>query len=106
MAAVIGYTNASWTLGADATALLVCRLLKNMTAKGVTSTVPRVEDTKAMKSVPALNLSSIYVVRGAKELPETGDKAPWLPRSTYISDLWSARFGNITDRLHFHKVST
>ena len=70
MAAVIGYTNTSWTLGADATALLVCRLLKTMTTKGVTSAVPRVEDT--MKSVPALNLSSTYVVRGAKRATEDG----------------------------------
>ena len=106
MATVIGYTNASWTLGADATALLVCRLLKTMTAKGVTSAVPRMEDTKAMKPVPALNLSSTYVVRGAKELPKTGDKAPWLPRRTYFADLWSAMFGNITDGLHFDKVTT
>ena len=106
MATVIGYTNASWTLGADATALLVCRLLKTMTAKGVTSAVPRLEDTEGMKSVPVLNLSSTYVVRGAKDLPKAGDKAPWLPRSTYFSDLWSAKFGNITDGLHFDKVST
>ena len=72
MAAVIGYTNTSWTLGADATALLVCRLLKTMTTKGLTSAVPRVEDTKDMKSVPALNLSSTYVVRGAKRATEDG----------------------------------
>lgn len=74
-ATVIGYTNASWTLGADATALLVCRLLKRMTAKRLTSTVPRVDDTKTMKSVPAPNFSSTYIVRGAKDLPKTGDMA-------------------------------
>lgn len=61
---VIGYTNA------DATALLVCRLLKAMTAKGVALAAPCVEDTKTMKSAPALNLLSTYVVRGAKELPK------------------------------------
>ena len=102
IATIIGYTNASWTLGADATALLVCRPLKTMTAKGVTSAVPRVENTKAMKSVPALNLSSTYVVRGAKKLPELGDKAPWLPRSINSSDLWSA---HIRDGLLFYKIS-
>lgn len=106
VATVIGYTNASWTLGADATALLVTRLLKSMKAKGVTSAVPRREHSEGMKSVPALNLSSTYVVRGAKELPRTGDKAPWMPRSTYFSDLWGAKFGNITDGLQFEKVST
>ena len=105
LATVIGYTNASWTLGADATALLVTRLLNVMKAKGLVSAVPRLEDVGSMKSVPALNLSSTYVVKGAKELPKTGDKAPWLPRSTYFSDLWSAKYGNITEGLHFEKVS-
>ena len=106
LATVIGYTNASWTLGANAMALLVCRLLKTMTAKGTISTVSWVEDTKAMESASALNLSSTYVVRGAKELPKTGDKAPWLPRTSYFADLWITKFGNITDELHLYKVST
>lgn len=106
LATVIGYTNASWTLGADATALLVCRLLKSMKGKGLTSAVPRLDDSAGMKSLPALNLSSTYVVRGAKDLPRTGDRAPWMPRSTYFSDLWGAKFGNITDGLQFGKVST
>ena len=106
MAAVIGYANAPWTLGADATALLVCRLLKLMEGKGVTSAIPRLDNTEGMKSRPWLNLSSTYVVRGAKELPRTGDKAPWLPRATYFSDLWSAKFGNITEGLEFDKVAS
>lgn len=106
MATMIGYTNTSWTLGADATALLVCRVLKSMKAKGVTSAVPRLKDSEGMKCVPALNLSSTYVVRGASELPKAGDKAPWMPRSTYFSDLWGAMFGNITEGLEYEKIST
>lgn len=105
MATVIGYTNASWTLGADATALLLCRLLKSMKGQGMTSAVPRLDDSAGMKSLPVLNLSSTYIVRGAKDLPKTGDRAPWMPRSTYFSDLWGARFGNITEGLQFEKVS-
>jgi len=106
MATVIGYTDASWTLGADATALLVCRLLKSMRDKGFTAAVPRLEHTEGMKSVPALNITSTYVMRGMGELPRTGDKAPWLPRSTYVSDLWDAKFGNLTRGLQLEKVST
>ena len=106
MAVVIGFTNTSWTLGADITALLLCRLLKSMKAKGLTSAVPRLDDSEGMSSVPALNLSSTYIVRGAKDLPMTGDKAPWMPRSTYFSGLWSAKFGKITDGLQFGKIST
>lgn len=106
MATVIGYTNASWTLGADATALLVCRLLKSMRARGATSAVPRLEGMQGMKSVPALNLTSTYVVKGERDLPRAGDRAPWRPRRTYLSDLWGAKFGNITNGLEFETVST
>ena len=104
-ATVIGYTNASWTLGADATALLVCRLLKYLKGEGITSAVPRLEHPEKMKSVSALNLTSTYVVKGMKELPMAGDKAPWLPRKSYFTDLWEAKFGNLTDGLELEKVS-
>ena len=104
-ATVIGYTNASWTLGADATALLVCRLLKYLKEKGITSAVPRLEHAETMKSTSALNLSSTYVVKGMKEIPKAGDRAPWLPRTSYFADLWAAKFGNITEGLQLERVS-
>ena len=108
MATVTGYTNASWTLGAETTAQLLSRLLRSMEANGFASATPRLErqDGRGMKSIPAFNLSSTYVVRGAKELPRTGDKAPWRPRSSYFWDLWTAKFGSITDGLQFEKVSS
>ena len=104
MATVIGYTNASWTLGADATALLVCRLLKYLKDKEFTSAIPRLEGSEGIRSVPALNLSSTYIVKGMKELPRTADKAPWAPRKTYFADLWDAKFGSITDGLQLQRV--
>lgn len=104
MATVIGYTNASWTLGADATALLVCRLLKYLKDKEFMSAIPRLQDSEKISSVPALNLSSTYIVKGMKELPRTADKAPWAPRITYFADLWEAKFGSITDGLQLQRV--
>ena len=104
MATVIGYTNASWTLGADATALLVCRLLKYLKDKEFTSAIPRLGDSKRLHSVPALNLSSTYIVKGMDQLPRAADKAPWAPRKTYFADLWEAKFGSITDGLQLRRV--
>ena len=104
MATVIGYTNASWTLGADATALLVCRLLKYLRDKEFTSAIPRLEDSERLHSVPALNLSSTYIVKGMDQLPRAADKAPWAPRKTYFADLWEAKFGRITDGLQLQRV--
>ena len=104
-ALVLGYTTASWTLGADIAAKLVCRLLKLMSKRSFTAATPRLED-QSMKSVPALNLTSTYVVRGAGELPKTGDKAPWGPKKTYFSDLWDAWFRSLTEGLELVKIST
>ncbi|MCJ1398519.1 hypothetical protein MMC11_001719 [Xylographa trunciseda] len=105
MATVIGYTNASWTLGADAAALHICRLLQYMDTNKITSAVPRMEDPSSVKTVPLLNLNSTYVERGKGAMPKAGDKAPWKPRSTFFGDMWEARFGNLSNGLQFSKVS-
>ena len=104
MAVMVGYTNASWTLGADATATLICGLLKFMAGQSVTAAIPCMEE-EGMSSVPALNITSTYVVRGAGELPKTGDKAPWTPKQSYFSDLWDAKYGSLTRGLQLHRVS-
>ena len=104
-ATVIGYTNASWTLGADATAVHVCRLLKYMKENGHTMVVPRLHDPSSVKPVSPLNLNSTYVEKGKGSMPKAGDTAPWLPRSTYFTDLWEAKFGNIHDQLEFSRVA-
>lgn len=103
-AVVIGYTNASWTLGADATALSVTRLLNYMKKNGYASATPTVDRQRPMGEQPVLNLNSTYIVRAKGALPKTGDRAPWLPRSTYFSDLWQARFGSLTRDMRFERV--
>lgn len=101
LAAVIGYTNASWTLGADATAMHVTRLLKFMQEKGYTSAVPTVEDESKIGVQPVLNLNSTYVEKAKADMPKAGDVAPWKPRSSYFSDYWEAKHGDITNGLRF-----
>ena len=103
---VIGYTNASWTLGADATALLVCRLLRYMQRNGISSCAPRLEDPETLKQMPVLNLNSTYVLRALDTMPMAGDKAPWKARDNYFTDLWNAKFGDIHTGLQFYRVST
>lgn len=98
---VIGYTNASWTLGADATALFICRLLKLMESKGASAAVPRVQPGEKLEDRPLLNLKSTYVSVAPKKLPKAGNKAPWLARESYISDLMFAKYGNIDNSLEY-----
>lgn len=100
---VIGYTNASWTLGADTTAQLLVRLLKHMDRNGLTSAVARAPAGAKINEKPVLNLTSTYIVKAKGTFPKAGDVAPWLPRTSYFSDYPSARWGNVTGGLEFVK---
>jgi cation diffusion facilitator CzcD-associated flavoprotein CzcO len=105
---VFGYTNASWTLGADATAQLWVRLLKQMKSKGMSSMIPRLNEKEGVMEVPLLNLSSSYIkaAQEANTLPKGGDRGPWVPRSSYLKDIWHAKFGDISTGLQFNRIST
>lgn len=92
---VIGYTNASWTLGAEATATTVVRLLKAMRDKNCTSVVPRVSDPDALVETNFLNLNSTYITKAQDVLPKAATVGPWAPRSHYLSDYWAAKYGNL-----------
>ncbi|CAD0089848.1 unnamed protein product [Aureobasidium vineae] len=105
-AVVLGYTNASWTLGSDATAQFVTRLLNHMDKKGLSQAVPRVDQNSDMQDQSVLNLSSTYIVKAEGNLPKAGNKAPWLPRSNYLRDLWEMKFGSITHDMQFSRIST
>ncbi|KAF4536390.1 Flavin-containing monooxygenase [Lasiodiplodia theobromae] len=102
---MIGYTNASWTLGADAAAQLVTRVMRRMRDEGATSCVPRVDDSK-VRPEPFMKLNSGYVNRALERLPKAGDKGPWKARWSYFSDLWNAKVGDITRGLEFRRVSS
>lgn len=87
MAAIFGYTNASWTLKVDVAAAYVCRLIKHMDDNGYQSAVARdfednlLADTSAMDS-----LRSGYVKRGGDGLPRQGRKYPWKVLNHYQRD--------------------
>jgi hypothetical protein len=72
---VVGYVDASWTLGADATAQLICRLLKQMEKEGAGAAIPRLEkgEEGKMKKVPMLRLQSTYMKRAKGALPKAGE---------------------------------
>ena len=100
-ALVIGYTNASWTLGADATAMLVCRLLKYLNHHEMTSAAPKLGRSTILRSLPTLNLSSTYIQTAQGAFPKSGHLAPWKPRENYFMDYFNARYGDIKSGLQF-----
>ncbi|KFY49722.1 hypothetical protein V495_00481 [Pseudogymnoascus sp. VKM F-4514 (FW-929)] len=102
---VIGYTNASWTLGSDSTAINVCRLLKHMDENSMAYATPRVPEGSNMVSRPMMDLSSTYVKKAKSTLPLAGNKGPWKPRVNYIIDRWTANYGSLTTDMEFTKAN-
>ncbi|KAH8586220.1 monooxygenase flavin-binding family protein-like protein [Bisporella sp. PMI_857] len=105
-AVVIGYTNASWTLGADTTATMICRLIKYMDKKGYTSMAPQVPKNTTMKPTKLLDFRSTYLEKATGTMPWAGTQAPWKPRNDYFSDRWNASYGtlrNLITDLEFKK---
>jgi len=94
---VIGYVDASWTLGADATAQLICRMLTQMRKENVVEVVPRRSEAEKlnMTDEPLLKLTSTYVRKAKDTLPKAGSTGQWRARSYYYKDIWMAWFGDI-----------
>ncbi|KAG5926362.1 hypothetical protein E4U42_003396 [Claviceps africana] len=101
----MGYADASWTLGADATAQLVCRMLTRCIDGRFRHIVPRLtsEEKTTMAPLPFMNLQSTYVQRGKSQFPKAGNSSQWLPRSYYWKDLSSARWGDIQTGLQWSR---
>ena len=73
-AVCIGYTNASWTLRADLTHRLVCRVLNHLDRHDYAAAVPLPREE--LEERPLLDLSSGYIQRSIDAVP-----APGRPRS-------------------------
>ncbi|KAF2471706.1 FAD/NAD(P)-binding domain-containing protein [Lindgomyces ingoldianus] len=98
---IIGYVNASWTLGADSASRLLTRLMGFMAKNKYTSATPRISEEEAKEKRLPLNLTSTYVKSGVGNMPHAGAKAPWLPRDNYMRDSWFADRGDLRLGLEF-----
>lgn len=97
----LGYVDASWTLGADATAQLATRLLSEMSKGGYSSITPQLSDDEksSMKELPFMSLNSTYVKKGGYLFPKVGTSPQWQPRSYYWKDMTHAWWGDIRNGL-------
>ncbi len=95
LAAVFGYTNASWTLKSDLVCEYVCPLLNHMRRRGYSAVVPRRDP--AVGEEPLIDFSSGYVQRALDMLPKQGSRRPWKLRQNYALDLAALRFGAVDD---------
>ncbi|WP_201549037.1 flavin-containing monooxygenase [Psychrobacter sp. Pi2-1] len=101
MAALFGYTNASWTLKIDLACQYVVRLLGYMHKNHYQVAMPQAQtaDMTACAQADTVmgSLSSGYVRRGKDELPKQGDRYPWFVTNNYLSDRIMLKYRKIKD---------
>lgn len=85
----VGYVNASWTLRADLTARLVCRVLRWMEDRGYAVAVPSPGADVTRR--PLMDLDAGYLRRARAALPSQGDADPWRVRQSYLLDALAVR---------------
>ncbi|MDT5019047.1 MAG: hypothetical protein QOD39_5207 [Mycobacterium sp.] len=101
----VGYSNASWTLGADMTARSVAKLLAYMDSHGYTHAYPHLGEVY-MAEQPAFNLQSGYLLRSPDVLPKSGSRRPWALTHNYLRDVLGHRFASIEESMVFGRVAT
>lgn len=83
-AVCLGYTNASWTLRADLSSRLVCKIINHMDRRDQAAVVPKPDG--ALVEQPLLELTSGYIQRAIGTFPRQGDRRPWKVRQNYLLD--------------------
>lgn len=93
----VGYTNASWTLRADLSSRLVCKVLNLMDHEDYAAVVPKPD--RELVGRPLLDLSAGYIQRSIDSFPRQGDRGPWRTRQNYLIDVVTALRGNLRKQL-------
>jgi len=94
--AIMGYTNASWTLKADLVCAYTCRLINYMDKKGYQSCVPKLNETD-LEAEPIIDFTSGYIQRSIDKLPKQGNKFPWKLHQNYIKDMIILKYRKVND---------
>jgi cation diffusion facilitator CzcD-associated flavoprotein CzcO len=94
-AVCVGYTNASWTLRADLSSRLVCKVLRHMRDRGYAAVVP--QPSGSLRPQPLLDLRSGYVQRSIGEFPHNGNRQPWQVRQNYVLDAATTLRGSMDE---------
>ncbi|WP_416979731.1 flavin-containing monooxygenase [Streptomyces sp. T028] len=97
LALCFGYVNLSWTMRADLTARLVCRILNHMRRADLAAVAPAADPGVGER--PMIELASGYVQRGVDGFPRQGDRRPWRMRQTYLLDAAEVAVANLRREL-------
>lgn len=98
-AVCIGYIYASWTLRADLSHRLVCKVLNHLSRHDLLAAVPSPQGD--LEERPILDLSSGYIQRSIAEFPRQGHRGPWRVRQNYLLDSALTLHGGLGRSLEF-----
>jgi cation diffusion facilitator CzcD-associated flavoprotein CzcO len=99
LAVCLGYASSSWTLRAEVTHAFVCRVLAYLEDHDAESATPLAP--AGMRSRPALDLTSGYVLRAQDRFPKQGDRDPWQIRQNWFADRRKVRRARIEEDMTF-----
>lgn len=100
LAVVLGYFNASWTLGAEVTGKAIMRILRQIQREGAVRATPRLDDSHQMEPKPFFQISATYAQDAGSKLPR-GGTGQWAHRGNYFPDYWKAVWGDIKTGLEY-----
>ena len=87
MAWIFGYFRASWTLRVDLLGDYICRMLKNMQAKGAKKVTPELRPEDADMQIGSWmdpeNFNPNYLMRSQHLMPKSGTKSEWKHNQDY-----------------------
>jgi cation diffusion facilitator CzcD-associated flavoprotein CzcO len=91
---MVGYTNASWTLGTDTAAKTLTRMMSRLEENGQTSATAVAP--AGLESSRFMKMTSTYLLKASGQMPNAGNAYPWLPRRNYFIDFWQASTGSLS----------
>ncbi|KAK0624776.1 hypothetical protein B0T17DRAFT_616948 [Bombardia bombarda] len=103
---IMGYTAATWTPGADVRTRQMIKVMQHMEKTGVTSAVPFIspEERKNLPMVPAIDISSTYVVSAKERMPIVANVGPWRNGKNWLSDVLRLKLGSVTAGMRYTTV--
>lgn len=104
---MLGFVDGAWTIGADAAAMILVRVLKNMRRTQAASVTPHAPQDATVETKRVWPLDSTYRQIADPLLPVYGVKGPWGPRRVSpFADYFHSRWGNVTNGLEFRTASS
>lgn len=99
---MLGFTDGAWTIGADAAAVIMVRVLRQMRRARAASVTPRAPRDAAAVPGRVWPTEATYREAADQRLPVYGSKGPWaVRRVSPFADYLHSRWANVTNGLEF-----